>query len=164
MVLGNFPALFQLDEWQTVRRVAVDFIRAREEEDGLGAVLPGGFEEVHRAEGVDTEVNQGRARGPIVRGLRGGMDDDLHGTAELAKERRNALRIADIEWAVPVAGKLAGQLLARGCGRGAGTEEFGPHVIVDADDIEAFRGESAAGLGTDQSGGAGDDGNHRNPL
>ena len=73
----NFPSLIEFRQWQPVGRVAINFVRARENEHGFRAVEPGGFEQVQRADGIHTEIRVRLARGPFVGRLRGRVDDDF---------------------------------------------------------------------------------------
>ncbi len=73
--VGVVPARLALGERDRVRPVAVDLVRAQVDERPLGTVAAGGLEEVQRADGVGVEVVERDVGGPVVRGLRGGVDD-----------------------------------------------------------------------------------------
>ena len=62
----DFPALFQFDERQAVRRVPVNLVRGSENEDRFGAELAGGFEQVERGGGVDAEIRVRITGRPVV--------------------------------------------------------------------------------------------------
>jgi phosphopantetheine adenylyltransferase len=63
-----------------------------------GAGLPCSFKEVQRADGVGVEVIKGNRSRAIVRGLRGGVDDDVG--FDFGNEVENALPVADVEFVV----------------------------------------------------------------
>ena len=71
-------------------------------EGRLGARLARGFEQVQRADGVDAEIRVRLARGPVVRRLRGGVDDDFHGTAEFGEHLIHGVVVANVHGFVPV--------------------------------------------------------------
>ena len=74
MTFVDGPAGLELDERQPVWRVPVDLVGAGEDEGRVGAVPPHHFEHNERAVGVHGEVGDRLARGPVMRGLRRGMD------------------------------------------------------------------------------------------
>ena len=79
-----------------------------------------------------------------------------------AKIRSIASRVADVGVLPAELGVLGDQPLGDVRGRGLGAEEAGPHVVLDADDVEALGDEVLDGLGADQAPGARDDRNrHR---
>ena len=98
MGLFDFPALIEFDEGEVVRGVAVDFIGGGEDEDGFGADLPGGFEEVEGAVCVDAEVGEGLLCGPIVGGLGGGVDNEFDIGSELVEYFLYVFEVADIDF------------------------------------------------------------------
>ena len=71
----DLPARLELDAAAGVRRVAVDLVGRREDERRLGQRVARRLEQVQRAVGVDREIGLGLARRPVVRRLRGGVDD-----------------------------------------------------------------------------------------
>ena len=108
------------------------------------------FEQVQRADGVDRKIGVRLARGPIVRRLRGRVNDQRDVLAVLLEYRGHAVGIADVrvDVSIPRAEFFAEflPLSARGCLR---SEEAAPHVVVDADDIEAQTREVAGSLRAD---------------
>ncbi len=97
VVLGQLQPRLQLFQRQPVGRVAVDLVGRGEDEGRLGAVLAGRLEQVERAVGVDAEVGLRVAGGPVVRGLGGGVDDQLDLLAGLGEDAIDALGVADVE-------------------------------------------------------------------
>src|SRR5690606_9865390 len=83
----ELPARLQLDEREFVRPVAVDLVRRGEDEDRVRTVPAKSLQQVERAGRVDVEVRERLARGPIVRGLSGRVDDQLDRGAEPPEER-----------------------------------------------------------------------------
>ena len=74
---ADLPSRRPLDERQQVRRVTVYFIGREKNEYGVGGAPPSRLEHVERSQRVDAEIGEGVARGPIVRGLRRGVDDEF---------------------------------------------------------------------------------------
>ena len=72
---------------------------------------------------------------------------DLAGAAEDPLDR---LRVADVGVLDPELRVLGDEPLGHMRGRGLGAEELRPHVVLDADDVEALTDEMADGLGADQ--------------
>ena len=148
----DLPALFQLHERQPVRRVTIDLVGARENEDRLGAVQPSGFQHVQRAGGVDPEIGVRLARRPVVRGLRGGVDDDFDLAAIARKHVLHRVKIADVDGVMRVVRQCGLQTLTRRRGRSLGAKKTRPHIVVDAGNGESLGMEFLAGFGTDQAG------------
>ena len=69
-------------------RVAVDLVRRREDEGRVRRVRARRLEQVERADRVDREVGLRLARRPVVRRLRGGVDDQLELARMLARRAR----------------------------------------------------------------------------
>ena len=114
--------------------------------------------QVQRAGGIDTEVGMRLARGPVVGGLGGGMDDDLDpGTVRL-ENALHRVKVADVNGVVRVVRERGFEELARGGGRGFRAEKARAHVVVDSGDSEALRVELLAGFGAGQASGASDEG------
>ena len=72
-----FPARLELDQRELVRRVAIDLVRAHEDERRLGAAAPGRLEQVQRADRVDVEVVERPILGQVVGRLGGAVDDQI---------------------------------------------------------------------------------------
>ena len=158
--LGQLQPLLQLFQRQPVRRVAVDLVGRAEDEGRLGAVGAGRLEQVEGAVGVDAEVGLRIARGPVVRGLGGGVDDqlDLRCRARRRSGRpRSRSRMS--AFSQRNSGVRGDQPLGHVRGRGLGAEEARPHVVLDADDVEALGDEVPDRLGADQAPRARDDRN-----
>ena len=97
VVLRQLQPRLELHQRQPVGRVAVDLVGRGEDEGRVGAVLARRLEQVERAVGVDAEVGLRVARGPVVRGLRGGVDDQLDLAGVLGEDARDAVGVADVE-------------------------------------------------------------------
>src|SRR5579883_2044749 len=110
---------------------------------------PAGFQEVQRAEGVDPEISKRIAGRPVVRGLRGGMNDRFDLGAKFCEKAINAFALADIDREMAVVFELllegapAGH---RGC---LWPKEFAAHIVVDTGDFESFLVKTFAGFRAD---------------
>ena len=62
----NLPPLFQFYERQPIWRVAIDLVRAGENENGIGTMLPRLFEHVQRTVGIDAEIRKRIAGRPVM--------------------------------------------------------------------------------------------------
>ena len=151
--------LLVLLERQEVGRVAVDLVGRAEHERRVDRVRARRLEQVERAVGVDAEVGLGLLGRPVVRGLRGGVHDQLDLAGVLGEDARDGVGVADVDLLVH---ELVRQPLLQHLGhaarRGLLAEEAGAHVVLEADDRVAALGEVDDGLGADQAAGAGDDG------
>ena len=159
VVARELEALLVLLERQAVRRVAVDLVGRAEDERGVDRVLARRLEQVERAVGVDAEVGLRLLGGPVVRGLGGGVHDQLDLAGVLGEDALDAVGVADVDLLVH---ELVREPLLEHLGHAArrrlGAEEARAHVVLEADDGVAALGEVEDGLGADQAAGSGDDG------
>lgn len=138
--------------------VAVNFVGGHVDERRLGTGLPGGFKEVQRADGVGVEIikrNCGRA---VVRGLRGGVDDDVG--LNFCNEVENALPVANIEFVVGEAGDKIGEAFLVPARVALGSKKCRALVVVHPVDGTVLAGEKNRDFGTDEARGASDEGFH----
>ena len=70
----DLPATVLLDQWQPVWGIAIDLVRAAEDERCLGTMLTSCLEQRECAVGMDEKVDAGITRGPIMRRLCRCMD------------------------------------------------------------------------------------------
>ena len=149
----DLPARLLLDERQMVRRVAVHLVGRREHEHGVGAVSPARLEQVEGARRVDAEVRERIARGPIVRGLRGRVDDDANAVAVAVEQRHQRIGVADVDRLVDVPATMPSLEFALLPGsRGVVAKEPATHVVVDADDVEPAGDEAIDRFRADKAG------------
>jgi hypothetical protein len=94
-----------------------------------------GLQEVEGAVGVDREVGGRIGRRPVVRRLRGGVDDDLQRPRVLAKDGVDRLGVADVDGPRVELRIALGQGIGHREGRGGRPEELRPHVVVDPHDV-----------------------------
>jgi hypothetical protein len=87
----------QFDQRQMVRRVPVDLVGRGEDEGRLRLDAAGGLEQVERAVRVHTEVGLRVGRGPVVRGLRGGVDHRRELAAVALEQPHDAIGVADVQ-------------------------------------------------------------------
>ena len=67
MIFRQLPAGRLLHQRQLVEQIAVDFVGAGKNKDRFRAVAAGQFQKVQGTIGVDAEIGQRFARGPVVR-------------------------------------------------------------------------------------------------
>jgi hypothetical protein len=146
----DLPARVPFDERQGVRAVAVHLVGRREHERRRGRVAARGLEHRERAHGIHTEVGAGIAGSPVVGRLRRGVDDGGDRARVPREGRHHRVGVADVARDVRVPGpEIALKPEAAVGRRRAGAEELAAHVVVDADDVQALRGETAGGFGPD---------------
>ena len=68
------------------------------------AKLPRCFQHVERAQGIHFKVEEGDGRCLIVRGLRGGVNDQAG--PQVLKQREDAIAVANIERMMAISGDL----------------------------------------------------------
>ena len=159
MIGDEFPTGGLLDQRQPIGGVAIDLVRAREDKAGVWAILPGRFQQIERAIGVNRKVDKWRLRRPIMRGLRRGMDNHRYICLVTLEEIEDCALIADVDVIMPVVGKLRFEAPPTPDRAGFGPKKLGTHVVVDADNVQSPGGKEARGLGPDQTRRPGD---HRN--
>jgi hypothetical protein len=96
--VGVVPAGFQLDQRDLVGGVTIDFVGGQVYERDVGAVLPGGFQQVEGAYGIGVEVVERDGGRPVVAGLGGRVDDGVGG--DVAHQAQHARPVADVELVV----------------------------------------------------------------
>ena len=97
MVRRQLEPLADVLERQVVRQVAVDLVGRAEDERRARRVVAGRLQQVERPDGVDAEVGVRVGRSPVVRRLRGGVDDQLERAACLGEHALDAVAVADVE-------------------------------------------------------------------
>ena len=152
---GVLPAGLQLFQGNFIGGIAINFVGADEDEDGLGAVQAGGFEEIDGAEGVDFEIEDGDVAGLIVGGLRSAVNDQVEGVR--AEKFFEGKAVADVQIEVRKIPGDAAEALEIPGGVAGLAEENAAHVVVDANDGMTLAVKMFHGLRTDQPAGAGDE-------
>ena len=147
----DLPARFPFHEGKEVWSVPVNFIGAGEDENGLRAVKPGGFEQVKGAGGIHAEIGKRFLCRPVVRGLCGGMNHTGNGVVVLRKDLFNGGIIPDIRRIMPVIGEGLFEFLTVPPGTGPFPEEIGPHVIVDTRNAVSLFVKKFAGFTSDET-------------
>ena len=140
-----------------VRAVAVDLVRAHEQEDGFRRVRAHCLQDGQRRHRIDREIDLRRSRGPVVRRLSRRVQHHRDPPAELREQRRHLRIVADVELDMPVAGKVGFKLAPDRQGAGVGPEEFAPRVVVDPDHVEPECREAAHRRRAHQTQRSGDD-------
>ena len=158
VVLGQLEARLQLDERQAVRRVAVHLVRRREDERRVGRVGARRLEQVECAVRVDGEVGLGVGRGPVVRGLRGRVDDELDRLRARSKSRSGLRRRRECRRrATETRGRSRPIARSSWLVDASGPKKRSAHVVLEPDHVVAGLDEVLDGLRADQAAGAGDD-------
>ena len=100
---------------------------------------------IERAVGVDGEIGERLARGPVVRRLGRGVDHERDVAAVAREQPVHGVGVADVGVDVAVAAARRARAAAR---RQAvlpsSPKKYAAHVVVDADDVEALAGEEDA--------------------
>ena len=152
------PARVEFAERDGIWAIAVNFVRGHVDERRLGASLAGGFEEVQRADGVSVEVIKGNRSRAIVRGLRGGVDDDVG--FDFCDKIENALPVANVQFVVGEAWDEVSEAFLVPTRVALGAKKGRALVVVHPMDGTALPGEKNRYFGTNEAGGAGDEGFH----
>ena len=147
--IGVVVAFLLLDHRHVVRAVPINLVGAGEAEGRLRAGFSRCHQNVHRAYGVDVKIHVGNGRGFVMRGLSGGVNDEIW-TLDL-EEIPHLLAIANIGGVMAVAGELLPQGLDVGQRRSAVAKEKLAHVVIDAGDFPALLGQQAHACRTDQT-------------
>ena len=135
-----------------VRVVAVNFVCRRVDEGCVGAELATRFQQIERSVGVDAEVDLRLRRCPVMRRLRGGVNDDSDVGVEFGEDLIDERLIADVDIEVLVVCDCRFEIRTTLLGRSVFTEEVLAHVVVDADDFVAATGKQTHRLGPDEPG------------
>ena len=151
--VGVVPTAVQFLEGDGVGPVTIDLVGGHVNEGRLRAMAAGGFEQVQRAHGIHVKVVEGNAGGQVVRGLRGGVDDD--GRLEGLDELQDGGPVTNIEFMMGEAGQHLPQALLVPAGIALRTEEGLALVVIHAVNGKAARVEEGGDFGTDQPGRAG---------
>ena len=104
-------------------------------------MLARGFEQVQGADGVDAEIRVRLARGPVVRRLRGGVNDQGDVLAECFEKIFHRLPVADVEIVVLITRNGGDEFLPVGQSGRFPAEKPLAQVVVNADDLEPFAGK-----------------------
>ena len=155
MRLRELPAGFQFNRRQAVGRIAINLVGAAKDEYRLRAVVARRLEQAESGAGVYPKIGDRLARRPIMRGLRGGMDDELDRRAVSREQLCDGVGIADIGFHVRVVLKPLqfGPIEARARIR---AKKAAAHIVVDSNDVEPLGRTKSRGLRADQSARAGD--------
>ena len=108
---------------------------------------------LQRAERVHLEIEERNGGRAIVRGLRGGVDDQVR--THFLQQREHTLAVPDVERGVSVAGDLAAQALQHPTGVALGPEENRAMVVVDPVDLKSLARKKPGDFRANQSAGAG---------
>ena len=103
---------------------------------------------MERAERVDFEIEERDGRRLVVRGLRGGVNDEVG--PKLLQECQHSLTIADIERSVAISGYLPAQALEYPTGVSFWAEEHRAMIAVDSEDLVSLAREIDRDFGSDK--------------
>ena len=155
----NFPTLFQFDQRQPVRRVAINLVSRCENKNSFGTKFPRGLQQVQGTNRIYAEIRVRIARRPVMRWLRGGVNDKSDLLAEPFKQTFNRGAVADVKVVMLVVGNTVDKLLPVGKGGRLFAEKPLAQIIVNADHFKTFLGKTLDAFGTNQTGGTSDDNN-----
>lgn len=151
VILPDLPARLPLFQREGIRRVAVNLVRGRKNEDCLRTVLTHGFQQVERSIGVDREIHVRVPRRPVVRRLRRRVHHQTHVLAVLLEDRLDRLAVTNVHRHVPVTRNGRFQLPPIPGRRCLLAEENPPQVVVDANDLQITTSEMPHGLRPNQT-------------
>ena len=103
MIRINLPAGLQFAQRQRIWQIAIDLVCGRENERRLRRVAAGHLQENMGAIGIDGEVGKGILGGPVVGGLRRGMDHQADVGSVFSIQSFHCVDVADIGVHVTVA-------------------------------------------------------------
>src|SRR5262249_44410263 len=149
----------RLDQRTLVRSIAIDLVRAHENEDALRRVEAAGLQQVHGSNRVDVEIVERPACGEVVRRLSRAMNDEVR--ASLPDERDHAGAVSNVVRPMSIGWTLLGQPPEDKRGVALHAEELATHIVVDSTHLMSELAEVPHGLGSDQSGRAGHEHLHR---
>ncbi len=138
-----------------VGRVTVDFVGRHKDENGVEAMPPRDFQQIHGADGVDVKIVERAAGSQIVAGLGGRVYDQVEGTFRL-EETGKPGAVADIHVIVMKMTRRFVQPLQVPPRVPFRAEEVGPHVVIDTDNTLRAAVEEADKLRTDKPTGTSD--------
>lgn len=116
---------------------------------------PCSFEQVHGAQSIDFEIEDGNIAGLVVRRLRGTVNDEIEGAR--AEKSFQSDAVADIPVVMcEILGHPA-QPLQISSGLALCPEKDGPHVVVDPMHLVALTIKMFRGFRADQAAGAGNE-------
>ena len=150
MIFRQLPAGRLLHQRQLIRQITVDFISTGKNKNRFRAVAAGQFQKIQGAIGVDAEIGQRFAGGPIVRRLSGGVDDKLDIRRVFLENLFKTLKITDVQVVMRVPFDLFRENLPVPGGGSLGAKEIFAQIVVDADNLQAFIGKISCRLRTDQ--------------
>src|SRR5215207_1038049 len=136
MASGDFPTQWELDQRQPVRRVTVNFVGAREDEDRVRTIGARGLQKMEGADRVHSKIYDRRTRRPIVRRLSRRMNDYFDGGSMLPEYGVHAILVADIDRPVAIAWQRLLQLHSGAGGRRFWAEKLRPHVVVNPHNLQ----------------------------
>ena len=151
--VGEVPSGFVLDQWQRVGPVAVDLVGAGEADRALWAKVARRHQKVEGADRVDVEIVVRDRRRLVVRGLRGGVDDEIRPL--FGQQHAHGGAVANVDDVVPIGRQSRQQVENDRLGGALRAEEFLPHVVVHADDRPSLAGERLGAGRPDQATGTG---------
>ena len=131
-----------------VGRVAINFVRAQKNEYGFGTMLPRGLQQIHGAQSVHLEIEQGNLPRFIVRRLRRAVHDQIE--TPRAKQLFHGRAVANVQRCVRKALRNALQPLQIPQRVARGPKKHAPHVVIYARDFVPLPVEILDRFGSDQ--------------
>jgi hypothetical protein len=143
------PAGFEFPERKMIRAIAIDFIRAHQNEHGIRSVLATSFKQVERTDSIHVKIVEWALGRQIMAWLSRGVNDQFEPTA--ANKLIDAASVAYVERHVAKVSALSFEPRPILVSITLWAEEIGPHVVVNSRDGEAKVVKENHGLRTDQA-------------
>ena len=146
IVLGPsiFPAGFELLERKFVGRIAINFVSAEIDEDGLWTMKTCNLKQIHGPESIHLKIEDRDVARLVVGRLGGAVNNEIEGMG--AENSLHCNPVANVEVVVREIFRGAAQAVKVPGGVSLLTEEHGAHVIVDTVDLMSLLVEMFHGL------------------
>src|SRR6266702_163777 len=148
------PTRFQFFQGQLVGRIAVNFVGAEENKYSVRTVEPRGFQQIHRTESIDFEIQDGDFAGFIVGWLGGAVNDQIEPVSPKKFFKRGS--IANIQVMVGEIPGSVSETFQIPCRVSGVAKEDAAQVVINADHLMPLAIKMLDGFGADQPAGSGD--------
>jgi hypothetical protein len=147
--IGELPTGLRFAQIDRIGAVSIDLVGRHVNEGTLGTETSSGFEKIECADGIRVEIVEWNFRGPIVRWLRGAVNDGVR--AQGAHEVKNSPAIPDVEFVMPETFDDLGQAnLVPPRAASLAKKDFAL-IVVESVDAESEAAKTCAHFGSDQA-------------